>query len=175
MSIFRMDALYYPAALLLAVAGGGTLATVEAHAQSGTSQVALTSLVEVERSETAADGSVTLHYADPSKEVVVPGDKLRITLSYDNRGSAPATGFSAVNPINPHVQLVQVREDWAELSVDGGKSYGALDTLTVTATTADGTATRAAVPGDVTHIRWTMANAIAPGEKGSLVFYGIVR
>ena len=59
----------------------------------------------------------------------------------------------------------------ADVSVNGGKSWGKLASLTVTA--PDGTK-RAAQASDVTHVRWTLA-LLAPGASGTVTYRAIVR
>jgi len=136
------------------------------------SDVAISSVVMVERSD--ADGKVTLE--KPQDVTVVPGDRLLFTLSYANTGSEPADNFVATNPMPGAVRFDTAREDWAELSVDGGRSWGKLADLTVTETAEDGTqTTRPATSEDVTHVRWVFTDPIAPGAKGDLEFHGTVR
>jgi hypothetical protein len=108
--------------------------------------------------------------------------------AYRNTGQSAVTGFVVNNPVHAAVALIEVVEDWALVSVDGGKNFGKLSELTVTETptvaaTAEGTTdtaapvqtTRAAIASDVTHIRWVLASPIAPGASGELRFRGIVK
>ena len=97
------------------------------------------------------------------------------------------SGFVVNNPIHSAVSFVEVAQDWALVSVDGGKSFGKLDALTVAVVSeeteasdtasevSEGSSNRAAQPSDVTHIRWAFSNAIAAGASGELVFRGIVK
>jgi uncharacterized repeat protein (TIGR01451 family) len=141
------------------------------------SPVALTSDVKIERVTVDASGKeqVTLHA--PKSVVVVPGDKVLFTLEVVNNGSDPASGFRATNPIPAAVKFTSVAEDWADVSVDGGATWGKLAALKVKAKNADGTADvdRAAVGADVTHVRWVFADAIAPGAKRAISYRGEVR
>jgi uncharacterized repeat protein (TIGR01451 family) len=149
-----------------------------AHAQgTAPSPVALTSDVKIERVAVDAAGKeqVTLHA--PKSVVVVPGDKVLFTLEVVNNGAQPAAGFKATNPIPAAVKFTSVAEDWADVSVDGGTTWGKLSKLTVRAKNADGTADidRAATAEDVTHVRWVFADAIAPGVKRAISYRGEVR
>jgi uncharacterized repeat protein (TIGR01451 family) len=170
----------YYAAMLAAVPLAVT-ASVEAFAQTAPaatqSPVTLTSDVKIERVTVGPDGKevVTLHA--PKSVVVVPGDKVLFTLEVTNTGAAPATGFRATNPLPAPVQFVSVSEDWAEVSVDGGTSYGKLAALKVKAAPAEGAAPveRAAEAADVTHVRWVFADAIAPGAKRSISYRGVIK
>ena len=129
--------------------------------------VALSSDVKVERT-TVENGQSRTTLAAP--EGVVPGDRLLFTTSYANGGSAPAENFVVTNPLPSAVKLAETDEKF-EVSVDGGKTFAALDTLSV----ADPeVGNRPAELGDVTHIRWVLAR-VAQGESGTLSYYGIVR
>ncbi len=104
-------------------------------------------------------------------KVVVPGDKLIFATAYRNTGSVAVSNFVVTNPIPAGVALAQGETPMAEISVDGGKTWGKLVQLTVTG--PDG-AKRAAQNSDVTHIRWTLAQ-LAPGASGTLSYRGVVR
>lgn len=131
--------------------------------------VSLSSEVLVERVKQEANGKQTTVLEAP--EVVTPGEKLVFFVKYRNEGAAPATGFSVTNPIPAAVAFAAAEGD-AVVSVDGGKSWGALASARVKQ--ADGSE-RAAVPADVTHVRWTFAKPIAAGEAGKLSFRGTVK
>jgi uncharacterized repeat protein (TIGR01451 family) len=131
----------------------------------------------VERSETDVAGKEKLVLKKPSDVIVVPGDRIIFTLRYVNNGAEPASGFRATNPMPAPVQFVSVAEDWAEVSVDGGKSWGKLAELKVTAKNTDGMGDvlRAATAEDVTHVRWVFTTPIAPGAKGSVSYRGLIK
>ena len=159
------------AALALAAFALGFAALSPAFAQAK-SAVVLESVIEVETKTPSGEAS----YNSPQKGTVVPGDVLRFSIYYANTTDEQASALSITNPVHTAVEFVSVEEDWAQLSVDGGQSFGALADLTVTETNAEGvTATRAATPADVTHIRWKLDRPLAPQEKGSLRFYGRVK
>lgn len=131
--------------------------------------VSLTSKVFVERVKPGADGKPVTVREEPG--VVTPGDKLVFVLRYRNGGAQPATGFTLTDPIPPSVAFAGTDDASAVVSVDGGKSWGALSSLKVVA--ADGTS-RPAVAADVTHIRWSFGRPIAAGSGGELSFRGVV-
>ncbi len=188
----------YAAALIAAAASGSILAAattakaaVPAIAATS-SGVTLKSKAMIERIETAPDGSERTILKSPGDVIVTPGDRVVFTLSYVNGGNEAASGFRATNPMPGPIQFVEVAEEWALVSVDGGKNFGRLTELTVTereevdavyddetgAKLSDASVrveTRAATPADVTHVRWAFARPIAPGEKGSVSYRGVVK
>lgn len=171
--------------LLFGVLASGSSPVTPANAQDAaipattaapTASVSLSSKVEVERAVPQPDGSYKTVLVDPKTVSIVPGDTLEFTLSYHNQAAAPATGFRAVNPMPAVVRFVSVVEDWAEVSVDGGKTWGQLASLRVkSADAAGGEVERAASAGDVTHVRWVFAQPIPPGSVGKLTFRGVVK
>lgn len=131
--------------------------------------VALASEVFVERVVTDAQGKQSVVREEP--KVVTPGDRIVVVISYQNKGAAPKTGFELTNPIPDAISFSEA-DGGALVSADGGKSWGALASLKVKQ--PDGTV-RAAAPADVTHVRWSFAQPIAPGNKGQKSFRGIVK
>src|SRR5687768_10162669 len=116
-----------------------------AAASAAADAVSLTSQVPVERVRQEADGTSRTVREEPG--VVVPGDKLVFLLDYRNGGSEPASGFVVTNPIPGAVAFIGGESEGATVSVDGGKSWGALAALKFA--NADGTS-RPATPDDVT-------------------------
>lgn len=178
------------AALVIGVLTTGIAAAHAAHAAplQGAIQAAdpranvkIESKVLVERTEQDATGQASTKLYNPAEVKVVPGDKLVFVNTYKNTSNAAVTGFVVNNPVHPAVAFSDVNEDWAMLSVDGGKNFGKLTELEITVPAeatpeAAGTSvTRAAQPGDVTHIRWTFDQAIAAGASGELRFTGLVK
>jgi uncharacterized repeat protein (TIGR01451 family) len=139
--------------------------------------VILSSEAMIERTETGTDGKERVVAKQPKDVIVIPGDRVIFTLTYVNNGAEPATGFRATNPMPGPVQFVSAAEPWAEVSVDGGKSWGRLDQLKVTKAGIEGATAelRAATAEDVTHVRWVFSSPIAPGAKGSLSFRGVIK
>lgn len=132
--------------------------------------VALSSMVFVEKTIADADGKAKITLHEP--KVVTPGDRLIFILNYQNRGSAAANNFVVTNPLPNAVAYQGTADASAEVSIDGGKVWGALTALKV----ADGPGRwRSARPEDVTHVRWTMKQAIPAGAQGKLSFRGVVR
>ena len=151
------------AAMLLTVVAGPAKA-------QGTG--ALTSKIELEKTAPATEGQPERKtYVEP--DVVVPGDRVRVTLTFTNKGAAPASGVNLVNPIPDGLAY----DDTADaagftVSIDGGKNFGPLAAL---AMPGEGAASRPATATDVTHVRWLWPDVIPPGASRSVAFFGRVR
>ncbi|VAW06014.1 hypothetical protein MNBD_ALPHA04-2051 [hydrothermal vent metagenome] len=146
--------------------------------------VKIESTIKIERTEINDDGTKVVKLMTPNDVKVVPGDNLVFVNAYRNTGSAAVTGFVVNNPVHSAVSFTGVSENWALVSVDGGKTFGKLAELTITdpddqtsdtQNTSPATGSRAAQLADVTHIRWIFAKPIAAGESGELTFRGIVK
>jgi hypothetical protein len=174
------NALFYAAALIGAAVTGGLFASSSAYAQAETSQqrntVSIRSEILVERI-TTENGKTKTELLDPKKVTVIPGDKLIVSNFYENEGTIARDNYVATNPIHPAVAFVSVDEKWAEVSIDGGKTWGKLQNLTkaVDAVETGESTRRPAAPGDVTHIRWRFDKPLPSGAKGKLTFRGVVR
>lgn len=105
-------------------------------------------------------------------ERVLPGEALVFMLEYRNTSAKPATAFVINNPIPGNVIYTGVEQSWAAVSVDGGKTFGALAGLKVAK--GDGTS-RAALPTDVTAVRWKFAQPIPPAGTGRVMFFAMVK
>ena len=134
------------------------------------SNVTLASNVFVERVKQDPSGKRSTVLEAP--KVVTPGDKLVFELSYRNGGGEPASDFVVTNPIPDAVAFAGTEGESALVSIDGGTSWGLLPALKVRQ--PDGTF-RAALPSDVTHVRWRFSKPINAGETGKLGFRGVVK
>ena len=162
------------------LSGAGIAAAGEARSQTtapAKSPVNLSSEVKIERSSIDASGKEIITLLEPKDVTVVPGDRVVFKLNVVNNGTEPASGFRATNPIPAAVAFVAAAEDWAEVSVDGGTSWGKLAVMTVKVKAADTgvETTRAATAEDVTHVRWIFAGAIGPGAKTAVSYRGVVK
>lgn len=119
----------------------------------------------VETYATAKDGSIERKLTPAA--TVTPGDRLVYVVTYRNTGRQPVTDFVVTNPVPKHVAFAGEETAGAEMSVDGGKSWGALPTLRVAG--PNGT-TRAARREDVTHLRWRLPKPIGAGTDGQVTF-----
>jgi uncharacterized repeat protein (TIGR01451 family) len=132
--------------------------------------VALSSAVFVERAIADSNGKTRIILQEP--KIVTPGDQLIFVLNYRNLGQSSATNFVVTNPMPTAVAYQATNDPAAELSVDGGRTWGPLPTLAIRE--SDGK-WRSARAEDVTHVRWIMRTAIPAGAHGKLSFRGVVR
>lgn len=144
----------------------GILAPSQAFAANS---VTLSSMVFIEKA--VADSAGRSHIVLEEPKTVTPGDRLVFILNYRNAGQLPASDFIVTNPL-PGAVAFQGGAESAQVSIDGGRSWGTLPALRVHE--ADGH-WRNARPEDVTHLRWVLKQAIPAGAQGKLSFRGIVR
>jgi hypothetical protein len=156
--------------LILAALSLSTQAFGQAVTQTGAGGVSISSEIQAVKVVTDAKGNKKNTLVSPT--TVLPGTPLVVWISYKNGGPKAATGFVINNPVPKGVDFTGVAENWAVVSVDGGKTFGALATLKVKG--SDGKM-RPAVPQDVTGVRWTIPQPIAPGASGKVSFYAVVK
>jgi uncharacterized repeat protein (TIGR01451 family) len=127
---------------------------------------------EIERKDDA--GRVRIERVPAAK--VVPGSEVIYVITYRNVGTRPAENVIVRNPVPAELSYKGdagfVRRAPIQVSVDGGASYGALADLRVTDSKG---VTRQAQAGDVTHLRWTIRDAVRPGEQGSVSYRAVIR
>lgn len=162
---------------LLGVVAAPAAEVVAAPVVAVTNSVVLSSEAMIERVEIGADGQERVVLKQPKDVIVVPGDRVVFTLRYVNKGTEAASGFRATNPMPGPVQFVSAAEDWAEVSADGGITWGKLPELKVGVKGIDGApaTVRAAAPEDVTHVRWVFSAPIAPGAEGTVSYRGLIK
>lgn len=162
--------LHIPAAALLAVSLMAIASSPVAHAAGVALKTEQFQEVEVVKAGKKQKQLKTLTDTAPGDEVVY------VTTWHNTEPKKAADNIVIRNPVSPQLAYKAGSAEGAgmqiDFSVDGGKQFGALESLTVTA--ADGGA-RAATPADVNVIRWRMTKPAAPGAKGSVSFRAIVR
>ena len=129
--------------------------------------------VEVAVLKTDEGGATVKSYA-PAEEIA-PGDELRYVLTFQNDGAEAASNVRLDMPVPDAVTLIDgsVEPGAADVtySVDKGVTFAPRETLVIT----DEGETRAAVAEDITNIRWTFTEAIAPGEAGTISYSGLLQ
>ena len=126
----------------------------------------------VEVSENS-DGSLELTYAPADR--VAPGETLVYTLNFENTGTESADNIVLTLPFEKAVTYVEGSaidpKARVEFSADGGKSFVSRSELSV----AENGNVRPAVAADVTHVRWTLLDAVGPGESGSVKLQAVLK
>lgn len=154
-----------PTLIALSLAMAAQFAAPAAYAQDKPA-VALTGDVKVVRS-VEENGAARTVLEAPDK--VIPGDRLVFSTAYHNTSAQVVENFVVTNPLPTAVALSETGQ--FVVSVDGGKSFGALADQSVTL--EDG-ANRPAELTDVTHVRWTLAR-LEPGASGSVTYFAVIR
>ncbi|HHL42483.1 MAG TPA: hypothetical protein ENJ42_02600 [Hellea balneolensis] len=107
---------------------------------------------------------------------VVPGERVVYSLEYFNDGDKPVNDIVLVMPVPKEIKYLdnsaETKQAETLYSVDGGKEFAKRDQLTVKLANGGSRSARAA---DITHIRWTINNEVAPGAKGTLEFKGLLK
>ena len=123
----------------------------------------LTSQTFVERVATDINGRPRRIIATADRPM--RGDQLIVILDWRNDGPAPLRNVAITRPV-PNGSEPDLDDPVMQISVDGGAHWGRLEDLWLP-TPLGGV--RRAVPADVTHIRWPLAQA-APGQTGRLSY-----
>ena len=107
---------------------------------------------------------------------VVPGTEVIYVITYRNSGAEPAGDVVITNPIAAELSYQNDSAKGAgaevDLSVDGGKTWGPLASLTVKDERGK---SRPAQSGDITDIRWTLDGSVPPGGEGQVSFRAVLR
>ncbi|MEZ5997335.1 MAG: hypothetical protein R3B98_01405 [Hyphomonas sp.] len=108
-------------------------------------------------------------------DTVVPGEELVYSLNFRNDGEVAAENVVLTVPVPSEVSYVENSASAGgavvAFSADGGKSFAPRGDLKVS---IDGEQ-RAALAGEITHVRWTFRKKIDPGSAGSLTFHAILK
>jgi uncharacterized repeat protein (TIGR01451 family) len=146
---------------LTAVALAAVALPAAAAAAPGPLQIS--SRVMVETRARAADGTARL---------ALPGDRVTVVLAYRNTGAQPLAGVTLDNPIPRGLVYRAPAPGSAAPAVSlDGRRYAALDQLRVA---LPGGGTRAALPDDVTHVRWRLDRPLTAGGGGEFAFQAVL-
>jgi uncharacterized repeat protein (TIGR01451 family) len=167
----RFHSLFVPLALAAAFAGG-------AQAQSPASGGVQLVNVAQKEVEVVEAGKRVRKLVEPGK--MVPGDEVVYTITYANKGARPAERVVVTNAVPQHTTFrsgsVEGANTEVAYSVDGGKTFAVPELLRVAARDAKGApVTRSAVAVDITHIRWTLKEPLAPGADGYVRFRTVIQ
>ena len=131
-------------------------------------KVALESAVFVERKGHTSDGRVEKRI-EPAGQLA-RGDRVVLMVEWQ-AGTRSRGSFAVTSPIPRTLAFQRASEEGTEVSVDGGRNWGRLGTLTISE--ADGK--RLASPQDVTHLRWQVSPREAARGRGRITYSAIVR
>jgi uncharacterized repeat protein (TIGR01451 family) len=135
------------------------------------SAIELQSIAEVEKVEKNAQGEKEVKRQAAATAKVVPGDVVIFTTRYVNTSDKPVSNVTIMNPVPEHMAYLDKSAEGKgariDYSVDSGKTYAAIDKLTVKDSAGK---TRPAAAQDYTHIRWVLTAPLAPGGTGSVSF-----
>jgi hypothetical protein len=151
-------------AMMVAGATSAALVPAAAHAAGG---VQFASDVFIERFQPAPGGRTArvLERADQLR----PGDRVIFVVNWTARRDG---GFTVTNPLPRSIAFAGATDETQEVSVDGGRTWGALEALTVREA---GGRSRPAHPEDVTHLRWRIPTPQALAGTGQMTWRGVVR
>jgi len=155
-----------------AVAAAGCLFATEQRAAAADT-LELRNAVFQEVDVKNADG--TTHRERVPAAKVVPGTEVIYVITYKNTGKQTAADVVITNPIPAELaykpELGPGPSAAPEVSVDAGKTWGALASLSVKG--ADGVP-RAAQGSDVTHLRWRLRTPLRVGEEGTVSYRAVL-
>ena len=146
----------------------GTLLTISAICLAA-SAAAAQSAIDIQRSvyvenrntDTSGKPARTLERADRLRR----GDVVVLMLEWTAAGKPDS--FVVSSRVPRDLAFKRSGGVAAQVSIDGGLSWGTLDTLRI--------GKRRATPEDVTHLRWRVSNADAAQGRGMLTYSAIVR
>ena len=142
------------------------LLAIVAPAAAQAAPVQLASTVFVERFVPGPGGRMSrvLERADQLKR----GDQVVFVVNWRADSTRE---FTVTNPMPRTVSFQKSSNGGEEVSIDGGRTWGHLDTLRV----RDGARWRNATPEDVTHVRWHVPTPVAARGTGQILYRGVVR
>lgn len=136
-------------------------------------KVAATQHVEKEIVVTDANGAPRVQRIDAS--AVSPGEEVIYSLRFRNEGAAPAEALVLVMPVPGEISYVEgsVSGQGAKVafSADGGQTYVGRGRLTVV---EDGRE-RPAQSDEITHIKWTLEEALPANDNGEVSYRGVLK
>lgn len=129
----------------------------------------------VEKEVVVRDADGTDGYQRVKADKVKPGEQVIYSLKYRNDGEDAASDVVLVMPVPPEVNFVEgsVSGDNTRVtfSADGGVTYVARGRLTI----AENGNQRAARNNEITHIKWSREDALAPQGNGVVSYRGVLQ
>jgi len=123
--------------------------------------------------EEGADGKEAVRFEKADR--VSPGDEVFYNLDFRNEGAEPAVNVQLVMPVPSEVAYVEnsATGDGADVafSIDNGRTFAQRGSLSIT---VDGEK-RLAKADQITHIRWTFDDEIAPNADGGVGYLAVLK
>jgi|GEM_PF-3947419 len=163
----RSRAIAFFSLTVVFLSGSATVPTFAA--DTVTTQLSATKRVQTKDKQ----GHITVSFVPFNK--ALPGDDVVYTVTCHNQGDAPAADVAITLPIPAELTFIPGSvEGNAEVaySVDGGKTFGLLDNLVITA--PDG-ASRPARADDINMISWKLRAPLAPAADAQVSFHASVK
>ncbi len=119
--------------------------------------------------KTGKSGKKEFSYVEPA--IVIPGDVMLYSISFENIGKEPVSNVVVNNPI-PNNSKYRMNSATGKntkitFSIDGGKIFGNPEDLVVKDKTGRSWVAR---PEEYTHIRWVYEKTLAPGQTGEVSY-----
>ena len=150
-----------------------SIALLQLAASPAIAAMTATQVVEKETVVRSAAGVETVKRAPADK--VTPGETIVYSIKYKNDSADSASGIVLVMPVPKEVSYVEGsvsgNDTNVAFSADGGKTYVARGRLTV----EESGASRPARGDEITHIRWTLSQPVAPKGEGEISYKAILR
>jgi uncharacterized repeat protein (TIGR01451 family) len=168
-----IESVYKRMVLLLIM--GGLLIALPANVHAA--GVEMKSVAEKETIKVDKEGKKVLSYVLAAEVEVYPGDTVRFTNIYVNKGEEAAReGLTIKNPVPKEMAYIggsaAGKDASITFSVDGGKSFKVPAELFVTG--EDGKK-RLARAGEYTDIKWVRQTPVSPGEEGRVSYKAKVK
>ena len=142
----------------------------------GASATALTATQTVQREVIVTQQDGTEDIIREAATTALPGERIVYSLNYFNDAEQPAENIVLTMPIPVEITYMEgsaVSDDTkVQYSVDDGKTFAERGKLQVAE--EDGSM-RLAEANDITHIRWEVTEAVAPGARGVIEFKGLLK
>lgn len=123
--------------------------------------------------EEGVDGKEAVRFEKADR--VSPGDEVFYNLDFRNDGDEPAVNVQLVMPVPSEVSYVEnsATGENAEItySIDEGRTFAQRGALSIT---VDGEK-RLAKADQITHIRWTFDDEIAPQAEGGVGYLAVLK
>ncbi len=150
-----------------------TAAALAAAVSPAAAEIIARQVVEQEIVRKNPNGSVSLERVEAGK--VAPGEEVIYSVRFRNESPEPASDLVMVMPVPDEVSYVEGSTGGAPsrvtFSADGGASYLTRGKLTVR---VDGVE-RPATSDEITHVKWTLTEAVSANGEGEVFYRAVLK